>query len=287
MMYPDWLKPKIEGVNVVSFSGGRTSAFLVWLMEQERLKGAEVYYVFMDTGAEHPKTYEFIRNVVAHWGIPLVCIRAEINPQQGIGVRHRVVSVDEIGPDLVPWHDLLVKYGAPDAARPHCTNKMKQRPYDDYIKAEFGAGVTTWIGIRDDEPRRLTPKPGIRYLAELSDADKQEILEWWATQPFDLEIDEHLGNCVFCVKKSDGKLNLAIRDEPESFASFVALAEGDEVRTEGLKNPEMSKMMYRGHRKLSQMADLFPELTRDELFQKLKMSRALDTGKCTESCEVF
>lgn len=286
-IYPDWLIQPIIGTNVVSFSGGRTSAFLVYLMEQKRLAGADVHYVFMDTGAEHPKTYEFVRNVAREWGIPLVCIRAEINPQQGIGVRHRVVSIDEIGQDLVPWRDMLRKYGAPDAARPHCTNKMKQRPYDDFIKAEFGAGITTWIGIRDDEPRRLTPKPGIRYLAELTDADKQEILDWWSYQPFDLGIDEHLGNCVFCVKKSDGKLNLAARDEREAFERFVALVEGDEVRTEGLKNPELSKKMYRGHRTLSDIATLFPDESRDELFKRLKMSRALDKGQCSESCEVF
>lgn len=45
---------------VISFSGGRTSAF----MTLEVLKihpDAEVIY--MDTGAEHPKTYEFIRKV--------------------------------------------------------------------------------------------------------------------------------------------------------------------------------------------------------------------------------
>lgn len=42
-------------INVVSFSGGRTSAYLLWLMEQKRQAGEDVYYVFMDTGAEHLK----------------------------------------------------------------------------------------------------------------------------------------------------------------------------------------------------------------------------------------
>ena len=45
---------------VVSFSGGRTSAYLVWLTKN---LGMNAKYVFMDTGAEHPKTYEFVRNV--------------------------------------------------------------------------------------------------------------------------------------------------------------------------------------------------------------------------------
>ena len=255
-VYPDWLRKPIDGVNVVSFSGGRTSAFLVYLMEQERRNGADVHYVFMDTGAEHPKTYEFIRNIVKVWGIPLVCIRMVALPMNK-GVTYREVSVDDIGPDLVPFRDMLRKYGAPDAARPHCSNKMKERPFQKYCAAKFGKDYTTWLGIRADEPHRLGEKPGIRFLAELS------------------------------IKKTDGKVNLAIRDEPELYTEFLALVEGDDVRTEGLKDPESSRKMYRRHRTLSEMSDLFPELTRDELFEKLKMARAFDTGNCSESCEVF
>ncbi|MEN6788275.1 hypothetical protein ABFC17_23590 [Klebsiella pneumoniae] len=35
---------------VVSFSGGRTSAYLVHLMEAQRKAGASVHFIFMDTG---------------------------------------------------------------------------------------------------------------------------------------------------------------------------------------------------------------------------------------------
>ena len=62
--------------HVVSFSGGRTSAYLAYVMEQKRRNdGWDVSYVFMDTGAEHPKTYEFVKNVVEHFGIELTCLR--------------------------------------------------------------------------------------------------------------------------------------------------------------------------------------------------------------------
>lgn len=288
VIYPDWLRGSLyrTGVHVVSFSGGRTSAFLIHLMEQERRKGVNMHYVFMDTGAEHPNTYEFIRNIVNVWGIPLVCIRMVALPMNK-GVSYQVIDVNDIGPDLVPFRDMLMKYGAPDAARPHCSNKMKERPFQKYCLDHFGRHYTTWLGIRADEPSRLGEKVGIRFLAELTNITKQEILDWWSNQPFDLDISEHLGNCVFCIKKSHGKVNLATRDEREMFNQFVALVEGDEVRTEGLKNPEMSRKMYRNHQTLSEVSALFPELTRDELFNKLKMARAFDTGACAESCEVF
>lgn len=271
---------------VVSFSGGRTSAYLVYLMEQERLIGANVHYVFMDTGAEHPKTYDFIRNIVHRWGIPLVCIRMVALPMNK-GVGYKAVSVDDLEPDLTPFRDMLRKYGAPDSARPHCSNKMKERPFQRYCKDRFGKEYVTWLGIRADEPNRLGERKGVRFLAEITSATKQDILNWWGAQPFDLGISEHLGNCVFCVKKADGKLNLAIRDESMMFLAFNGLVSGDDVRTEGLKNPEQSRKMYRGHRTLAEMALLFQDLTRDELFTKLKMMRAFDAGNCSESCEVF
>ena len=285
-VYPDWMRRPLTGANIVSFSGGRTSAFLVYLMERERINGADVHYVFMDTGAEHPKTYEFIRNIVKHWGINLVCIRMEAKAM-GKGVSYRVVDVNDIGPDLVPFRDMMRKYGAPDASRPHCSNKMKERPFQKYCADHFKGGYTTWLGIRADEPNRLGEKKGIRFLAELSGAKKQDILNWWGAQPFDLEISEHLGNCVFCVKKALGKVNLAIRDEFVMFLDFQHLVTGPDVRTEGLKDPELSKKMYRGYQTIIELATLFPELTRDELFTNLKMARAFDAGSCAESCEVF
>ena len=43
---------------IVSFSGGRTSAYLCSLIKKSH---PDAVFVFMDTGAEHPKTYRFIR----------------------------------------------------------------------------------------------------------------------------------------------------------------------------------------------------------------------------------
>ncbi|EPY5208204.1 phosphoadenosine phosphosulfate reductase family protein [Klebsiella pneumoniae] len=95
--------------HVVSFSGGRTSAYLVHLMEQRRKDGEDVRYVFMDTGAEHPGTYKFIREVVSNWGIDLICLRVDVNPELGKGNGYKIISIDDIGPDLQPWIDITKK----------------------------------------------------------------------------------------------------------------------------------------------------------------------------------
>lgn len=76
-------------VQVVSFSGGRTSAYMVWLIESMRKSGewaAPVEYIFMDTGAEHPKTYEFIKKCFEHFGINLTCLRGNFEQPSDKGV---------------------------------------------------------------------------------------------------------------------------------------------------------------------------------------------------------
>ena len=47
---------------VCSFSGGRTSAYLCKLL-LEKFGKDNVEFVFMDTGAEHPETYSFIKKM--------------------------------------------------------------------------------------------------------------------------------------------------------------------------------------------------------------------------------
>jgi len=275
-------------VHVVSFSGGRTSAKLVYLMEQRRkLEGWDVYYVYMDTGAEHPETYSFIRNVVAHWGIPLICLRVKYDPVLGNGNSYEIVKVEDIGPDLKPWEGMLKKYGTPSVVSPYCTSRMKTEPHDKFCDEVFGRGnYTTWLGIRADEPKRLKEKEGVRYLAEICSDEKQDILEWWTQQPFNLNLDEHLGNCVFCIKKGSNKLALACKDEPALSKEFIRIVESSEdVRTQGRKHNHTK--MYRGTKHLSEIIEDYKEIPRESIFNNLRRSKRFESGSCSESCEVF
>lgn len=270
-------------INVVSFSGGRTSAYLVHLM-QKRDPGAK--FIFMDTGAEHQKTYEFVRNVVKHFGIELVCLRVDINPELGKGNSYKVVSIDEIGPDLSPWRGMMQKYGVPYYGGAFCTDRMKLVPFKKYCDDAFGKGnYETWLGIRADEPNRLSQKTGIRYLAEISDFEKQDVLDWWSEQDFDLDLDEWLGNCVFCMKKSDLKLAAAQRDEPGMYIDFLDAIHGDSVRT-GEKTGSI-EAMYRKKRGLEQVIAMFDGSTGDDIKARMRGAKMMESGSCSESCEVF
>ncbi|HHR6503175.1 TPA: phosphoadenosine phosphosulfate reductase family protein [Providencia alcalifaciens] len=272
-------------IHVVSFSGGRTSAYLVHLMEQRRIKeDLDVRYIYMDTGAEHPKTYEFIKNVVSHWDINLTCLRVVVNPELGQGNSYEVIPTSEIKHDLEPWKAIVKKYGLPYPAGAFCTREMKFNPVTKYCKDNFDE-YTTWIGIRVDEQNRLKQKDGINYLADISDFEKDDINHWWSKQPFDLNIPEHLGNCVFCIKKSVNKIALAARDEPILAKQFIDVINGD-VR-EVNREQQSSQIMFRGNNSLEGIIALFKNHTRDEIANVVKGSGGYKSGSCSESCEAF
>ena len=73
----------MEKRHVVSLSGGRTSGYMAKLIKG--LYPNNSSFVFMDTCAEHPKTYDFIKNLDKNFGFDVVCLRAVINNELGVG----------------------------------------------------------------------------------------------------------------------------------------------------------------------------------------------------------
>lgn len=263
---------------VISFSGGRTSAFMT-LEVLNIHPSAEV--IFMDTGAEHPNTYEFIRNFAKHFDVNITCLRVIPNAEMRKASTYEKLSVEQIGPDLEPWRRMLRKYGHPYVGGAFCTDRMKTVPFTKYCDEKYGKGnYERWLGIREDEPNRLGNRgPGFHYLADISDFDKQDVIDWWSVQEFDLGIQEHLGNCVFCIKKSLQKVALATKDEPELAAEFWQMIQDEDKKDD--------KVMYRSGNSLGEVISLFSDISRDELASRMTSMRQYDTGSCSESCEAF
>ena len=277
----------LEMRKVVSFSGGRTSAYLCHLMI-EKFGRENVDFIYMDTGAEHPKTYEFIRKVDEYFGLNLVCLRTVFSDELGTANSYEIISVNDINQDLAPWVNMLKKYGTPyNPGGAFCTDRMKLVPFTKYCNDTYGRGnYETWLGIRADEPKRIKPKAGYDYMATISDFEKEDVLKWWSSMPFNLEIEEHLGNCVFCIKKGVNKIALAARDESEQARAFVDVITSDNVRiVEQRKSPSLE--MYRGRQSLQQVIATFSLHTRDEIAATIRGAKRYDSGSCSESCEVF
>jgi len=267
---------------VVSFSGGRTSAYLCSL-----IKGLHpgAVFVFMDTGAEHPATYDFVRKCNDYFGLNLVCLRAKVSQENGVGIGYEVINIADIGYNLNVWRDMVEKYSTPYMHGAFCTKNFKTVPFQKYANSVLGkSNYHTILGIRIDEPRRLKPREGFSYLADISDFDKKDVLDWWSKMPFDLQIPEHLGNCVFCIKKGVNKIALAAKDEPHLASEFMEVVEGKTVRL--IPSRDISpEFMYRNNMSLRSIIDLYAEIPRDKLAKTVRST--FETGSCSESCEAF
>jgi len=267
--------------NIVSFSFGRTSAYLCKL-----IKGidASAKFIYMDTGAEHEETYAFGKKVNEMLDLNIVCLRPKYN-EYGKGTEYEEISIDDLKPDLVPWVGMLEKYGAPYKGGEFCTARMKTEAYKNYCDKHYGKNnYTTWLGMRQDEPKRLKRKENIKYLADISDFDKSDILDFWKKQPFDLAINEHLGNCVFCIKKSKGKLALAMRDAPEYYEEFKNIIASDNVRIVETRTTAIQNM-YRNNMSLDDIEREYSLFSRDDIANSLRGK--YDTNSCSESCDIF
>jgi 3'-phosphoadenosine 5'-phosphosulfate sulfotransferase (PAPS reductase)/FAD synthetase len=294
------LKGATSMKHIVSFSGGRTSAYMVYLMEQKRInEGWDVDYIFNDTGAEHPKTYEFIKRVVKEWGINLTCLKSVASQEKGVGNTYKIISVDQIGWDLTNVKENIKKYGQFTIMNPFCTDRMKTIPVSKYIKDKYGKKYCNWLGMRIDEPRRLkhlsvqnemfsevkknTQK--VRYLAEISPFTKEDVIYWWSKQSFDLEIPEHLGNCIFCVKKDAKKLALAARDCPQEAQEWSNLMADTTTRVLPANNSPHG-VIYRHYQSLDSIIQMFSEFDTPTLINRVAKTGGNNANSCSESCEM-
>ena len=59
-----------DGNVLISFSGGRTSAFMLYkILEANNGLNENVKVVFANTGREMPETYDFVQRCCDEWGV--------------------------------------------------------------------------------------------------------------------------------------------------------------------------------------------------------------------------
>lgn len=251
---------------IVSLSGGKTSAYLLWLLIQDGLK---VLAVFMNTGLEHEKTYKFLKNLKRAWKFDLICLEPRVFFEINIGTGYKIVKFEKMHKGTEIAKAVVEKYGLFGMGYLHCTREMKLQPFRTWKKEHY-PDLLTAIGIRDDETDRQSPladKEKLTYPLIKKEIRKHHVENFFEKNSFTLEIPEHLGNCVGCWKKSNNKLIRAVRDERDHF-----------VQLRNLEMIDKKRDMYRGKRRV---ADLLIDA-------ELKLLEESDTGSgCEESCEVF
>lgn len=205
---------------LISFSGGRTSAFMAkLLLEYPMFAEREKVVCFANTGKEFPATLDFVNECDKRWNLNVVWLEAEVHQEKGVGTTHKIVTHDTASRNGEPFEAMIRKYGIPNKQYPHCTRELKQMPIRKYMKS---LGYKEWItalGIRSDEPHRLSRgnDSNLKYpffpLVDIIQVDEAFIRGWWDRQDFDLDLKDYQSNCDLCWKKSKRKRLTLIEED--------------------------------------------------------------------------
>lgn len=200
---------KIEGPALISFSGGRTSAFM--LHEILRAHGGElppdVHVNFANTGKEREETLRFVHECGSRWGVHINWIE-----YRNDGRSFDLVGFNSASRKGEPFQALIdKKKRLPNWKERWCTALLKVQPMTDFaISLGYVPGqYTEVIGLRYDEGLRIfkgmenAEKRGRKCAYPLSKARvvKADVMAFWAAQPFDLGLEPWEGNCDLCFLK--------------------------------------------------------------------------------------
>lgn len=291
-MNPFYLPPN----SVVSFSGGRTSGYML-----RRILDAhggslpkDRVVLFCNTGKERYETLDFVQECSVRWNVPIIWL--EYRHISGLPVRRskagRPVAMNkESRTFAVVDHGTASRRGEPFEAAigavrefraakgevvslPHvvgryCTAELKIRTMGRYVSSTLGwTDWTSAVGIRADESGRLKSLTGCDYqedsacrgqrpICPLADAGitERDVMAFWATQPFDLALMQHEGNCDGCFLKKKAKLLDIFRRRPDlaDWWSGQEKATGDHFRRDRPGYAELKVIAA------SETASMFPD----------------------------
>jgi hypothetical protein len=191
----------IDEPAVISFSGGRSSAFMLYkiLEAHEFVLPDYLKVIFCNTGKEMPQTLDFVNDCAVNWGVEIIWL--EYCGKKAF----RVVDNKTASRNGEPFAQLIKdRQFLPNMMARFCTSELKVLTIERYMDCDFA----TVVGIRADEPRRVAKMRGKdSYFVPLADAKvtENQIDRFWQHQYFDLAMPHAsvntLSNCDLCFLK--------------------------------------------------------------------------------------
>jgi len=225
----------IDSPTCISFSGGRTSAYMLWrVLEANGGLPAEAIVCFANTGKEDEATLRFVQDCSEQWNVPITWLEYRADG-------YAVVDYATASRDGEPFEALIRKRGfLPNPVARFCTVELKVRTIHRYLKDNSWTTWDSMLGIRADEQRRLAKIGNQDYgkheekIAPLGQAGitKNAVGAFWKAQPFDLGLPNMNGvtmhgNCDLCFLKGGAQVLSLITEKPERavwWAKMEALA---------------------------------------------------------------
>lgn len=214
---------RLDGPALISFSGGRTSAFMLHeiMRAHDGVLPADVHVVFANTGKEREETLRFVNECAVRWGVHITWVERTFDAPG-----FEIVSHNSASRKGEPFAAIIAKKKRlPNWMERWCTTALKVEPMHAFMRQqghEIGRFAEA-IGLRDDEGLRIfkglerADRDGRRILYPLARAKvrKPDVLAFWKAQPFDLKLAPHEGNCDLCFMKGRGLRKRIIRDDPD------------------------------------------------------------------------
>ena len=284
---------RMKEILIVSFSGGRTSAYMSKWLINARSEQYDLHFVFANTGLEHEETLKFVNRCDKEWNLNLTWIEAVTHKQLGKGPTYKTVTFETAARNGEPYKLLASIEGIPGPERPICTDRLKTVILTKF-RNNISKSALSAIGIRIDEVDRMNPSYErlrlVYPLISMKPTKKPEIINWFKDNSFDLEIPEHLGNCVTCWKKSDRKLMTIAKHSSEYFIPFQLIESkySDILSKKDGPVDGTERKIFRGHRNCQDIIEASKKGFNE--WKEIHYEEQLDFefDMCgSESCEAF
>jgi hypothetical protein len=216
---------KILEPTCISFSGGRTSAYMLWrvLQSNNGKLPDDAIVCFANTGKEDEATLKFVHDCEVNWNVKIHWL--EYCYHKTPAQRFKVVDYETASRDGEPFFELIDQNGSPYLPNPVariCTAKLKIRVIHHYLKSigwEHDES-SDWVGIRADEQRRAAKIDRSRTPLVVAGITKEDVGAFWRSQSFDLGLPNMNGvtmhgNCDLCFLKPAHQVLSLIQEKPE------------------------------------------------------------------------
>ena len=228
---------RVTGPTCISFSGGRTSAYMLWRVLQSNggKLPDECIVCFANTGKEEEQTLLFVKECGERWGVKINWVEYRTE-EPGFAV----VDFDTASRNGEPFEAIIKKRNyLPNPVTRFCTSELKIRTMHKFQRAHWasmgldakGIDWDQFIGIRADEQSRVRKIKARGHSTEsvhetmcmpLADAGVGvgDVIQFWDAQPFNLELDTVngrtlSGNCDLCFLKPAAQILSLINQRPE------------------------------------------------------------------------
>lgn len=221
---------RIDGPALISFSGGRTSGYMLWhiLDACDGKLPDDVHVCFANTGKEREETLRFVYECESRWGVRVRWLEW-VSRLKSVPPAERIREVNHNSSARLgePFEALIKSKGiTPNGLMRFCTEELKVSVLECFMRALGYSQWTNVIGLRADEMHRVFKQYAKNAGGKVSwqtampmvdaKARTQDVMAFWSEQEFDLQLGPHEGNCDLCFLKGERTLKRLIRANPES-----------------------------------------------------------------------